>query len=292
MKATIKTIHFKGKEISYAYYLNTEQLDADFTSQPSPDDPLTLMLIHGFPERGDIFKAQIAALTCAYNLIVPDLPGSGNSPYNATLQSTTDFADGLKVITDAEKIDRLAIIGHSMGGYIALAFGEKYPETLLGLGLLHSTAYQDSEEKKANRLKAIRTMERYGGPTFLKSMIPALFGADYKKKHAPVIEALISAGSHFETKALQQYYQMMHDRTDKTALFSKLTIPYLLISGTEDKAAPAGDLIQQATLADTSMLEILADTGHMGFIEKPEQVSKIIHQFMQLVQTLKVPANQ
>lgn len=292
MKEAIKTIHFKGKDIRYACYFHDKGEHMELKGQPLPGNTLkvrlTLMLIHGFPESGDIFKAQIAALSTLYNLIVPDLPGSGASPYNPALQTTADFADSIQAIIIEEKIEKLVVIGHSMGGYIALAFGEKYPERLLGLGLLHSTAYQDNEAKKQNRLKAIETMQHYGGASFLRAMIPALFSANYKEKHAQVVQDLINTGSHFETRALQQYYQMMHDRIDKTDLFSKLTIPYLLISGTEDKAAPAGDLIQQATLIDTVMVEILSDAGHMGFIEKPEEVSKIIHQFMQLVQTLQV----
>jgi len=287
MEQIVRTVHFKGKDICYGYYPRSTGKDKDFAKESPSEEILTLMLVHGFPERGRIFKEQIAALSLRYNLIVPDLPGSGDSPFNPELHTTADFAEALKTVTDQENNKKLVMIGHSMGGYIALAFGEKYPEKMLGLGLLHSTAYQDSEAKKANRLKAIQTMERYGGPTFLKSMIPSLFSADFKAQHPEVIQDLIAAGSRFETRSLQRYYQMMHDRKDKTCLFDRLKIPYLLVSGTEDMAAPAADLREQAALADTVLLEILPDTGHMGFIEKPEMVNKILNAFMHLVQVLQ-----
>lgn len=274
-----KKVLFKGQDLSYLHLVPARR-------QTDTHPPLTLMLVHGFPERGSIFEKQIAALSEDFTLLIPDLPGSGNSAYNSALMSTADFADGLAAVIRAEQIDKLTVIGHSMGGYIALAYGEKYPQHIQGLGLLHSTAYQDNEEKKANRIKAIQTMERHGGATFLRSLIPALFGAAFKKAHPEMIQQMIQAGQHFDTRALQQYYQIMHDRTDKTSLLTSLPIPFLLISGTEDKAAPAEDLIRQSSLPATAMINILEDSGHMGFLEKADQVNDIIRRFMELVHNL------
>ncbi|UAY54423.1 alpha/beta fold hydrolase [Arachidicoccus terrestris] len=278
-----KTIHYRGQDIRYVLLQPTRP-----SNSGSDRADLTLMLVHGFPERGGIFQEQLDALSAYYTLLVPDLPGSGGSPYNPVLESTADFADSLAAIIKEEQIDKLVIIGHSMGGYIALAFAERYPEIILGLGLLHSTAYADSEQKKVNRIKAIHTMEQYGGAAFLKTMIPTLFGPVFKSAHPQVIQELIEAGSHFETRTLQQYYQMMHDRTDKTALLMHLSIPFLFISGTEDKAAPAIDLIRQSSLPQTAMIEILEQAGHMGFLECPGQVNKILTHFLQLVQNVSI----
>lgn len=270
-----KTILFKGQTIHYDFVTPGIEKSKSAAAQ--------LMLVHGFPERGHIFQRQIAALADHFTLLIPDLPGSGNSPYNALLSTTSDFADGLLAALDAEQIDKIVLIGHSMGGYIALAFAQKYPERLSGLGLLHSTAYSDSDEKKANRLKAIQTMEKYGGPAFLKPMIPTLFGQAFKAKHPEFIRDMIESGNNFETRALQQYYQMMHDRKDKTAVIAQLRKPILFISGTEDKAAPAADLMTQASLVDKAMIEILDGAGHMGFIEKSDQVNAIIKDFLAMV---------
>lgn len=275
-----KTIRYKGQNIRYSHIQPESKTD----NVPAP---LTVMFVHGFPERGSIFQSQIAALSQHCALLIPDLPGSGDSPYNPDLHSIEDYADSLHAITATEQVTRLVMIGHSMGGYIALAFADKYPRNLLGLGLLHSTAYADSAEKKANRLKAIQTMKRYGGPAFLKSMIPTLFAPSFKAAHPAVIQELIREGNDFQTKALQQYYRMMLDRTDKTRLFSELPIPFLFISGTEDKAAPPGDLIAQSALPEIAMIEILDQAGHMGFIEKPGAVNRIVLDFLSLVQQLQ-----
>lgn len=277
MEHQTHSILFKGQQLHFIDTMNRSQ------GQTAPG---TVVLIHGFPERGSIFSRQIKALGNRYRLIIPDLPGSGSSAYNARLSSTTDFAIGIKAILESLAIDEAVLIGHSMGGYIALAFADKYPAATLGLGLLHSTAYADSEQKKANRLKAIQTMEQYGGPAFLKSMIPALFGRRFKAEQGEFIEALTQAGQNFETSALQQYYQIMHDRADRTSVFKSLSIPYLFLSGTEDQAAPAGDLIAQSAIPDVAMIDVLEGAGHMGFIEQPEAVNALLIEFLSLIDTV------
>jgi pimeloyl-ACP methyl ester carboxylesterase len=273
MEPSVYTLPLKGKPVRYLS-LNREAA-------------MTVILLHGFPESGRIFDAQIKALAQDYHLIVPDLPGSGNSDYNPQLTSIEDFAEIIKQIIDTEKKSQVVLIGHSMGGYIALGFAAKYPAFIAGLGLLHSTAYADSPEKKVNRIKAIQTMEQYGGPSFLKSMIPALFGSSFKSRHPEIIQNLIEQGARFDTRALQQYYQIMHDRTDRTELFKSLSVPYLFISGTQDQAAPKEDLIHQCSMADVALIAIIQDAGHMGFIEQPDEVNLQLTHFLLLVKTVQ-----
>ena len=249
------------------------------------DTVITLILIHGFPESGSIFSHQIKALQKYYTLLIPDLPGSGASDFNASLKSLSDFSEALHHITREEHLTNMVIIGHSMGGYIALDYAKKYQESLIGIGLLHSTAYEDSPQKKQNRLKAISTMERFGGSRFLRAMIPTLFGEEFRHKQEGIIAQLMDQGAHFKTEALQQYYQIMHDRNDSLALLKELKVPVLFIAGSEDNSAPAGDLIHQSSLTRVSMIEVLEQVGHMGFLENPDKVNQILLSFLQFVQT-------
>ena len=140
-----KTILYQNKEVAY------QKLG---TLKPA------IMLVHGFPEDGSIFKYQYEFLKEKYTVLIPDLPGSGKSSYNEELKSVEDFAEILKEILRKENIDKCFLLGHSMGGYIALAFAEKFPQCLSGLGLIHSTAFADSEEKKATRNKNIEFEKR------------------------------------------------------------------------------------------------------------------------------------
>lgn len=239
-----------------------------------------VVLLHGFPEDGTVFEKQYTFLKENFTVIIPDLPGSGKSAYNPALQSTEDLAEIINLILQKESIDQCFLLGHSMGGYIALAFAEKHPERLLGLGLLHSTAYEDSIEKKENRRRSIQLMEKYGGYYFLRSIIPNLFSETFASTHPAVIEQLIEKGKAFETKALQQYYSMMMHRKDKTDVLRNSTVPVLFMIGEQDTAVPVRDVLQQVALPQTSFIKIFPNTAHMGFLEEPEQVSEAIAQFI------------
>src|SRR5580704_12222233 len=117
---------------------------------------IPVMLIHGFAEDSGIWDLQADLLAKNCCLIRPDLPGSGKSfilddaeadPVKKLPETMEEYADGLKSILDAENIASCIMIGHSMGGYVSLAFAEKYPDQLSALGLFHSTSFADSEEK-------------------------------------------------------------------------------------------------------------------------------------------------
>lgn len=106
-----------------------------------------VVLIHGFGEDHRIWHKQLPSLQTNHNVLLPDLPGTGASvPFHDL--SIESMADAVLLMLEEEQIDRCIMLGHSMGGYVTLAFAEKYPERLQAFGLIHSTAYADSEEKK------------------------------------------------------------------------------------------------------------------------------------------------
>lgn len=241
-----------------------------------------LVFVHGFPEDGTVFEKQYSFLQNYFGVVVPDLPGSGQSDYNENLQSVEDFAEIIKLILKQENIEKCILLGHSMGGYISLAFAEKHPECLSGLGLIHSTAYEDSAEKKENRQRSINLMGKYGGYFFLKTIVPNLFYEKYATESQEVIESLIDKGGTFETKALQQYYSIMMQRIDRTTVLRQLTVPVLFIIGEHDTAVPMHDVLQQVVLPKISFSKILSNAAHMGFLEEAEIVNETIIQFAQL----------
>ena len=244
----------------------------------------TVVLLHGFGEDSAIFNNELSALTKVCQVLIPDLPGSGHSSLfekdafgNVSL---IDYADWLHALLEQEHLDHVILLGHSLGGYIALAYAEKYGSNLKGFGLLHSTAYADNEEKKETRHKAIKIIESYGSYSFLKSTIPNLFAAGFKQKFPEVVHQLIEKGSSFSPRALIQYYQMMIDRPDRTHVLKELTIPVLFIVGTEDVAAPMDDLMKQVHLPAISYVHILQGVGHMGMLEATTDFNKHLVNFI------------
>jgi pimeloyl-ACP methyl ester carboxylesterase len=167
-----------------------------------------------------------------------------------------------------------------MGGYITLAFAEKYPSLLSGFGLIHSTAFADNEEKKKNREKGIALMEEYGPFSFLKNTIPNLFGAKFKALYPEKVNSFIEAAAAFSKESLQQYYRAMMLRPDRTHVLLSNPLPVLFVMGTEDVAAPMEDVLKQVSLPNISYIHVLSHTGHMGMWEATEQMNDYILAFI------------
>jgi len=245
-----------------------------------------VVLLHGFGEDSTVWKYQVAFLKEHCLLIIPDLPGSGKSSLltskpttNNKLQTTNfisidNYAECIHALLNHENISSCIMLGHSMGGYITLAFAEKYPSLLNGFGLVHSTAYADSEEKKLAREKGIATIEKYGSYPFLKNTIPNLFSKRFKELHADQVNELIDAAKDFSKEALQQYYRAMMLRPNRSPALLSNRLPVLFVMGTEDVAAPLDDVIKQASLPYISYIYVLQDTGHMGMWEAPEKLNQ------------------
>ena len=148
----------------------------------------TVVLIHGFGEDGSIWQEQVNFLKDHFCVIVPDIPGSGNSSFLKDANIDI-FAEIIKNILDTEvqksSIDKndVTMIGHSMGGYITLAFAEKYPQYLKKIGLFHSSAFADDPEKINGRLKAIEFIKTKGAYAFLKTTVPSLFTNQFLEKN-------------------------------------------------------------------------------------------------------------
>jgi pimeloyl-ACP methyl ester carboxylesterase len=242
-----------------------------------------IMLIHGFAEDSAVWAGQTDFLKQHYRTIVPDIPGSGQSEYNPELISIDDYADVIYALAIAEKIENFILLGHSMGGYISLAFAEKYSRLLTGFGFVHSTAFADSEEKKQNREKGIRVMGEYGSLAFIKNTTHNLFTAEYKKLQADKIAQLIDKGASFKVEALQQYYRAMMTRPDRTRVLKNSNAPVLFIAGSEDVAVPLSDTLRQVHMPATSFIHVLENTGHMGLWEQETKTNECIYAFANYV---------
>jgi pimeloyl-ACP methyl ester carboxylesterase len=239
-----------------------------------------VVLLHGFGEDGHIFDEQVSFLKNHCQVIVPHLPGSGTSIYNPTLTSIEAYAECIHALLAQEKMEACILLGHSMGGYITLAFAELFPDKLNAFGLIHSTAFADSEEKKQNRKRGIEMIEQYGSYPFLKNTIPNLFGKRFKETHPEKVEQLIDAGKAFSKAALQQYYAAMMNRNDRNAVIKGSSTPVLFIMGTEDVAAPLNDVLTQTKLANCSYIHVLQGVGHMGMWEATKQLNEYLLQFI------------
>ncbi len=248
-----------------------------------------IIFIHGFAEDGNIWKHQIEFLQKNFLLIIPDLPGSGksindfSSTQNGKLSTIEFYAACIKAIVDEEKISTCIIIGHSMGGYIALAFAEKYPENLLAFGLFHSSAFADSDEKKTMRKKSIEFISKHGAAEFIRQSMPNLFFPIFKEKYPEIIEELIARYDNFNALSLVSYYEAMMQRPDRTAVLQNFKKPVLFIIGEKDNAVPLEQSLKQSHLPQISYIHILENAAHMGMFEETKRVNTLLLSFIKTV---------
>ncbi|MCW3073269.1 MAG: alpha/beta hydrolase [Flaviaesturariibacter sp.] len=241
----------------------------------------TVVLLHGFGEDGTIWKHQYNAFA-GYRLLIPDLPGSGASAMVEEM-SLEGLAEVVHTILEAESVNQCIMIGHSMGGYITLAFAERYPQLLSGFGLFHSSAFADSEEKRSTRRKGILFIEEHGAEAFLKATIPNLYSAASKEAHPEWIEEHVSQSKTFSGAALIAYYRSMMGRPDRTAVLREATVPVLFVMGREDAAVPLADGLQQCYLPAQSHVHILEAAGHTGMIEETIEANHCMNSFVNCI---------
>jgi pimeloyl-ACP methyl ester carboxylesterase len=239
-----------------------------------------VMLVHGFTEDRRIWDSLLSGMENKYQWIIPDLPGSGDSNYNSSLNCIADFAECVGAIMENENIPELVLIGHSMGGYISLAFAEKYPEKITALGLFHSSSYPDSREKKESRDKNIRFIQNHDPSLFVEQSIPGLFSDSFKAEQPEEIRKLIHRYANFKQESLVQYLDVMKNRPPTTGVLASITKPVLFIMGEEDKAVPIKDSLEQCHLPRISYIHILTRTAHMGMIENSSLCNSFVDGFL------------
>jgi pimeloyl-ACP methyl ester carboxylesterase len=241
-----------------------------------------IVLLHGFAEDHQVWIHQFEALEKDFKIIAPDLPGSGLSEALETENlSIEDLARAIDAIIDEENIKQFILIGHSMGGYISLAYEHLFSEKIKAIGLFHSTCYNDSQVKIQNRKKSIEFIKNNGSEAFLKTIIPDLyFNTSNELLH---IESQLSIAKNISSSTLIQYYQSMICRPNNEQVVKKINKPVLFIGGSHDKLIPIEQTINESCLADCSFIKILKNSGHMGMIEEHQKTNETLKQFIHFV---------
>jgi len=238
----------------------------------------TLLLLHGFCEDSSMWDNFKIPFLNDYTVICPDLPGFGLS--EAKDQTSMEImASCINEILEKEGIDKCCFIGHSMGGYVAMAFAELYPEKLSGLCLFHSHPFEDTEDKKENRRKTIEFMKRWGSEPFVSELIPKLFLKDFAQKNPDLVSSMISKAEKFPQKGIIAATNAMIERTDRSVLIKSLECPILFIIGEFDEAIPAAFSMAQQKL-NTDAISYTLNVAHMGMFEAEAETQEILMEFL------------
>ncbi len=237
-----------------------------------------LVLLHGFTESMKIWYDYKEILSKKFRLILVDLPGHGRSSNVDEIHSMDLLADSVKAVLDHLGIESAVMVGHSMGGYVSLAFARKHARMLKGLGLFHSTSLADSEEAKQAREKAIEAINK-NHTRFIINFIPELFAPETKDLYQSEIQNLIDEASGMKADAILAAQKGMKERTSTLDVLINASFPVMFIAGQKDSRVPFENIWVQMALTETAYSLILRNAGHMGFIEAKIQCLDFLESF-------------
>jgi len=227
-----------------------------------------LVLLHGYPLDHHLWDDVLPLLEDTFDLIVPDLRGFGESTTVATPYSMSDFASDVAGLLDQLGIQKTAVAGHSMGGYVALAFAERYPERMNGLALVSSQVLADPPDRKEARYKTAAEVAEKGISGVVETMTSKFtsdphwqaFARESMEKQQPA--AYIGA------------LKAMADRADSTGLLSTIKYPVVVIHGDADALIPVDRAREVKAARPESTLVEISGAGHMPMCEAPTETVK------------------
>ena len=238
-----------------------------------------VVLLHGFLGSHEIWEQTIQNLSGSYRVIAIDLPGHGHTPVIGYAHSMEMMARCVKKVLDSLRLKKYVLVGHSMGGYVALAFADLYPDNLRGLCLFHSTAYPDSEEKKEDRLRAIRLVKS-SKPVYTRETIRNLFAQKNLRYLKKEISFATSIARRTSKQGIVAALHGMRDRPGRDIILGLVTYPIMMVIGELDNIVPKDQLLEQAEAIKNKTILYLEHDGHFGFLESPRECNRTLRKFL------------
>lgn len=239
-----------------------------------------VVLLHGFLENKTMWKAFIPDLSKKYRVITIDLLGHGETECLGYVHLMEDQANMVYAVLLHLKIRKVVLVGHSMGGYVSLAFAELYPDYMKGLFLLNSTSRADNEERKINRDRAVVCVKQ-NYSSFVSMSITNLFSEDNRERLAKVIEKVKVQALKTPLQGIIASLEGMKIRKDREVLLHFAPYPILLVLGKKDGVLLYDENIEQ--IEDTKVTLTSFPDGHMSHIENEAELMKVLLGFLKKI---------
>jgi len=236
-----------------------------------------MVFLHGFPLDHTIWDPIVPLLKTHARLILPDLRGHGHSPATPGIYDMRLLADDVLFLLDTLGIERVTLVGHSMGGYVALAFARAYPNRLSGLGFISTHAAADNPELRATRLKLARKVAR-SGVGFLATEMAARLTC-----HQELIEPLRELMTKTSKEGVIGALKGMANRPDSTECLTNIVVPAVVIAGTEDGIIPLERAQTMTQLLGRAWLVEVPQAAHLPMMESPVIVAQAMRELIQAV---------
>ena len=238
----------------------------------------TIVLLHGFLENSSMWKDLKPNLLKKNRVVCIDLLGHGQTECLGYIHTMDDMADSVEFVLSHLKIRRAVFIGHSMGGYVALAYAEHFPDKVKGLCLMNSTAKADSKERQLNRNRAVKAV-KHNHKSFIRLSIGNLFRPKNRIIFKEEIKFVKNEALKIPLQGIIAALEGMKIRPDREILLHFSPYPKMLIIGRKDPVLEYDALIDQTN--DTNVKIVEFPDGHMSYIENKSDLSYYILQFIE-----------
>ncbi|NMR19962.1 alpha/beta fold hydrolase [Cellulomonas fimi] len=252
------------------------------TYRDGPPARMPLVLLHGFPLDHRMWDDVVHLLPGERTVVAPDLPGLGSSPsgedvagaLGAPSEPSLDVAaDAVAATLRAAGIERAAIAGLSMGGYVAMALVERHRDLVAGLGLLDTKSTADDDAARANRLRIADTVVAEGEVAAVLGMRRALLGETNRVARPDLVDRLEQWIRSQGPVGVAWSQRAMAARPDRTSVLARFTGPALVLVGAEDDVTPPSAARHLAQALPAAEVVVVPRAGHMTSIEEPEPVA-------------------
>jgi pimeloyl-ACP methyl ester carboxylesterase len=237
-----------------------------------------LVLLHGFCEDARVWQPLLPGLE-GLPLLRIDLPGFGQSALPTGGVGMQAHAEAVEAVLNAEDVERAVVLGHSMGGYAALAFAARWPERVAGLSLLHSHPLPDSPERVEARQRGIEMLRQGKRDLYVAQLFAGLFAPAFAAERPDIVAQLTHWGKAQSPEAIIAALEAMIGRSDQQHSLRSLPCPLQVIAGAEDALMPPAVALRAAALASLADAHLLPGVGHMGMWEAPDLVARLVRGF-------------
>jgi 3-oxoadipate enol-lactonase len=256
--------------------MTTQKLNVDVTQGRKNG---AVVLLHAFPLHGGMWRAQREALSAEWQVVVPAFRGFGKSAETGPF-SIEDLADDIHAIVEKLGVGKIVLAGLSMGGYVALAYAKKYPETLRGLVLLDTKAEGDPPQGKADRDRMIAIANERGSKPIADAMLGKLIPAETAQSRPQLARELREMMESTRPQTIAHALAAMRDRPDQTGMLASIKAPTLIGVGDQDAITPPETARAMHEKIPDSQLRIFTGSGHMSAMEQAEQVNAAMRGFL------------
>lgn len=239
-----------------------------------------IVLLHGFLENQQMWSNYIATFAKKNRVITIDLLGHGETECLGYVHSMEENAEAVYAVLSELRIRKAIFVGHSMGGYVALAFAELYPEAIKGFVLLNSTAKEDSDERKLNRDRAIKAVKQsYKG--FVSMAIANLFSENNRERLSSEIELVKKEALKTPLQAIVASLEGMKIRKNRAFLLVHTNYPKMVILGEKDPVLPYEE--NKTQIENTNVALVTFPDGHMSHIENEGELTEVLLEFFKKI---------